>query len=89
MAIGRVRAKLLISFLLAVETVLLYLFFRDPVWTAFLLASALWFIVDATLLWRDQPYTPGEMRFAMLAWNAIALFSMPWVWWKSSLVLLR
>jgi 4-hydroxybenzoate polyprenyltransferase len=88
-AIGRVRAKLLISLLLAVETVLLYVFFRDPVWTAFLLASALWFVVDATLLWRDRPYTPGEMRFAMLAWNAIALISMPWVWWKSSLVLLR
>src|SRR2546423_11905523 len=41
-AIGRVRAKLLISLLLAVETVLLYVFFRDLVWTGFLLASALW-----------------------------------------------
>jgi 4-hydroxybenzoate polyprenyltransferase len=82
--IGRVRAKLLIAAFLAVETVLLYLFFHDPVMTIFLLASALWFLLDATLFWTSEPYTPRQMRFAMLAWNAIALFSMPWVWWNAS-----
>jgi hypothetical protein len=75
---------LLIAAFLAVETVLLYLFFHDPVMTIFLLASALWFLLDATLFWASEPYTPRQMRFAMLAWNAIALFSMPWVWWNAS-----
>lgn len=84
--IGRVPAKLLIAGLLTVETVLMYWFFRDWVLTGFLLASALWFALDAIALWRDRPYTPAQMRFAMFAWNAIALFSMPWVWWKASLI---
>jgi len=84
--IGRVRAKLLIAALIALETVLAYVFFRDRVFDAFLLASTLWFVLDATLFWRDRPYTQPQMRFAMLAWNAIALVSMPWVWWKASFV---
>jgi 4-hydroxybenzoate polyprenyltransferase len=88
-AIGRVRAKLLIAAFLAVETVLLYVFFRDLLLVGFLLTSAVWFALDATLLWRGRPYTPGQMRFALLAWNAIALGSMPWVWWKASFILLR
>jgi len=88
-AIGRVPAKLLIAAFLLAETVLLYLFFRDLALTAFLLASCLWFILDATALWRDQPYSPGQMRFALLAWNMIAIVSMPWVWWNASLVVSR
>jgi 1,4-dihydroxy-2-naphthoate octaprenyltransferase len=87
--IGRVPAKLLVAALLAAEGVLLYEFFRDPELTAFLFASAAWFVLDATLVWRSRPYTPAQMRFAMLAWNAIALGTMPWVWWKASLVAIK
>lgn len=85
--IGRVRAKLLISGFLIAETVLLYEFFHDWLLTGFLSASCLWFVLDATLFWGDRPYTPAQMRFAMLAWNAIALISMPWVWWKGTFVI--
>lgn len=84
--IGRVRAKFLIVAFLIAETTLVYTFFRDMVLTVFLLGSAVWFVLDATLMWRGRPYTPGQMRFAMLAWNAIAVGSMPWVWWKASFV---
>lgn len=84
--IGRVKAKLLIAGFLAIETALVFMFFRDPVLTGFLLASAIWFALDATVFWRNRPYTPGQMRFAMLAWNAVALSSMPWVWWKGGFV---
>jgi len=87
--IGRVPAKLLIATFLAAEGGLLYAFFRDPLLTGFLFASAAWFVVDATLLWRSRPYTAAQMRFAMIAWNAIALGSMPWVWGKASLVVLK
>jgi 4-hydroxybenzoate polyprenyltransferase len=87
--IGRVPAKLLIAMLLGVETALLYIFFRDPMLSGFLLASSLWFVLDAIVLWRNRPYTTAQMRFAMLAWNAVALTSMPWVWWKASLIALR
>lgn len=87
--VGRAPAKFLIATFLASEGVLLYEFFRDPLLTGFVFASAGWFLLDATLLWRSRPYTPAQMRFAMFAWNAVALVSMPWVWWKASLVVLR
>jgi 4-hydroxybenzoate polyprenyltransferase len=87
--IGRVPAKLLIAAFLAVESALLYEFFRDPLLTGFTLASAAWFVLDAMVFWRARPYTPAQMRFALFAWNAIALVTMPWVWWKASLVVLR
>ena len=85
--VGRVPAKLLIAGLLSLETVVVWIFFRETVLAAFLLASAAWFVLDATLMWRSQPYASGQMRFAMLAWNAVALLSMPWMWWKAGLVL--
>ena len=84
--IGRVPAKLLIAAVLLVETALIYVFYRDSALTVFLAASAAWFMLDATLLWKNRPYSPGQMRFAMIAWNVVALLSMPWVWWKATLV---
>jgi len=41
------------------------------------------FLLDAAVFWRGKPYSPAQMRFAMVAWNAIALGSMPWIWWAS------
>jgi 4-hydroxybenzoate polyprenyltransferase len=78
--IGSVRAKLLMSMFLAIESALVWWAFRDGYIAAFLAASCAWFICDALLFWRDRPYSPAQMKFAMLAWNAIALASMCWVW---------
>ncbi|MCI0350331.1 MAG: UbiA family prenyltransferase [Acidobacteriales bacterium] len=87
--IGRVPAKFVIAGLLFAETVLVWFFFRELVLASFLLASGVWFLLDACLLWRSQPYTTGQMRFAMLAWNAVALLSMPWMWWRAGLLWVR
>ena len=85
---GVLRARpakwLLIGFL-AAEAVLIWKWARDPWLAAFLAASAVWFMLDVMLLWRDRPYSPGEMRFSFLAWNGVALASMPWVWHAASL----
>ena len=78
--IGSVRAKLLMSVFLAVEAGLVCWAFRDGLITAFLAASCAWFIVDALLLWHERPYSPLQMKLAMIGWNAIALGSMYWVW---------
>src|SRR5256884_8619553 len=58
---------------------------RDPWLAAFLAASAAWFAVDVLLLWGDRPYSTREMRLLFLAWNAVALASMPWMWHAASL----
>src|SRR2546425_690753 len=70
---------------LAAEAALIWTWAGDPWLAAFLAASAVWFTLDVTLLWRDRPYSPGEMRLLFLAWNAVALASMPWIWHVASL----
>lgn len=83
--IGRVPAKLLIAALLAAECLVVFLCFHDLFISGFLVASAVWFLLDALVVWRAEPYTPSQMKLAMVAWNVIAVASMPWVWWTASL----
>jgi len=87
--IGRVPAKLLMAVLMLIEAGLVMRFFGAKGLAGFLLVSAAWFAVDATALWRSRPYSNREMRFFMLAWNVIALGSMPWMWSQASLLQMR
>src|ERR1700756_1266012 len=70
--IGAVRAKLLIAAILCVETVIVYWFFHATVIAGFLGAGIVWFVLDATVLWKARAYTPGQMRAFMWAWNGAA-----------------
>jgi len=76
--IGRVRAKFLIGAFLCIETALVQFYFRDWIISGFLAFGALWFLIDATLLWKDDAYSPGEMRLFLWGWNAAALTGMFW-----------
>lgn len=78
-------AKWLVIAFLAVEAVLIGTWAGDPWLAAFLAGSAVWFVLDAMLLWRDRPYSAAEMRLLFLAWNGVALASIPWVWHAASL----
>ena len=75
--------------LLLLEAGLIVRFFGAKELAGFLLVSAAWFAVDATVIWRGRAYSNREMRFFMLAWNAIALISMPWMWSKAILLQMR
>jgi 4-hydroxybenzoate polyprenyltransferase len=83
--VGRVRAKFLIAALLAVETALIYFYFHDWIVTGFLALGALWFLLDATLLWRNRAYRPNEMRLFLWGWNAAAFLGMFWNWTHATL----
>jgi 4-hydroxybenzoate polyprenyltransferase len=74
--VGRVPAKFLIATFLSIETALIWIFFRDGIITGFLGVGALWFIMDATLLWKDRAYRPKEMRLFLWGWNTAALLGM-------------
>ena len=87
--IGRVPAKLLMAVLMMLEAGLLTKFFRAKELVGFLLVSAAWFTLDATVIWRSRPYSNRAMRFFMLAWNAIALSSMPWMWSQASMLRMK
>jgi 4-hydroxybenzoate polyprenyltransferase len=83
--IGAVRAKLLIAALLCVEVVIVYRFFHSAAIAGFLGAGILWFVLDATVLWKARSYTPTQMRAFMWAWNGAALLGMYWNWSTASL----
>jgi 4-hydroxybenzoate polyprenyltransferase len=84
-AIGRVPAKFLIAAVLVVETLLVRFYFHDWMVTGFLALGAVWFVLDATTLWQDRKYRPGEMRLFLWGWNIAALLGILWNWAQSSL----
>ena len=74
--IGRVRAKFVIAAFMMVETALVWSFFRDWIIAGFLSIGALWFLLDATVLWKKQAYSSKQMRLFLWGWNAAALLGM-------------
>jgi len=83
--IGRVPAKLLITVFLAIETTLVWFYFHDWIVAGFLALGAVWFVLDATLLWRDRKYKPKEMRLFLWGWNLASLLGIVWNWAQSPL----
>ncbi len=84
-SLGAKGSKLLVGGLLAAEAGILIMAFGATVLGGFLAACALGAVLDAALLWRERPYTLGEMRVFMVVWNLLVLGSMPWVWRTASL----
>ena len=85
--IGRVRAKFFIAFLLVVEFSLIVRFFHDPAIAIFLAAGALWFVLDAILLWKNRAYSPRQMRLFLWGWNLAAVLGIFWNALHGSLLL--
>ena len=83
--IGAVRAKFLIAALLSVEVGMVYRFFHAAAIAGFLSAGILWFVLDATVLWKARSYTPAQMRAFMWVWNGAALLGMYWNWLTAGL----
>ena len=83
--IGMLPSKLLISSMLGVEALVVHHYFGDVWMSGALAIGAVWFSLDALLLWGRRPYSLAQMRMFMLGWNAIALASMGWVWSTASL----
>jgi 4-hydroxybenzoate polyprenyltransferase len=83
--LGRVPSKFLIAAFLAVESLLVLRYFGDAAIVGFLALGAFWFLLDATVFWRNRNYSPFEMRLFMLGWNAVALAGILWNWHNSSL----
>ncbi len=82
---GMVPAKWLLACILAIEAALVGLCARDLWMTAALACGALFFLLDAALIWRARPYAGWQMRLFFLGWNAVALLSIPWVWRTATL----
>jgi len=83
--LGSVPVKAIIATFLLAESALVFGFFGDRLIAGFLMLSALWFVLDATVIWRDRLYRPAEMRVFLLGWNALAVLTMPYVWLTATL----
>ena len=84
--IGAVHAKYLAAVLLSIETLLVYVFFRDAVIAGFLGVGAVWFVLDARVSWKNHAYTPTQMRLFMWAWNAASVAGIYWNWARMTLI---
>jgi len=67
--IGRVPAKFLIAAFLAVEALLVRYYFRDWIVMGSLALGAVWFVLDAPLVWKDRKYLPKQMRLFLWGWT--------------------
>jgi 4-hydroxybenzoate polyprenyltransferase len=82
---GRVGAKFLVAAFMFIESYLVRFYFRDWIITCFLALGGLWFLIDASLVWKNRAYRPAEMRFFLWGWNAAALLGMYWNWTHGTL----
>lgn len=76
--IGRVRAKLFVASLLLIEFFLIVRFFNDRAIAIFLASGAVWFLLDATLFWKNRAYSPPQMRLFLWGWNIAAVLGIIW-----------
>ena len=83
--IGRVPSKVFMAALLCVEAGLVSIYFRDWIISGFLVLGAIWFVFDATLIWKDRAYSPTEMRLFMWGWNIAAILGIFWNWQHATL----
>ena len=87
--IGRVNSKMLMIVFLLIEARLISVYFGDRAIATFLVLGALWFAVDALLVWKKEPYSPKQMRLFMVGWNAAAILGIAWNWTANSLTTLH
>ena len=83
--IGVVRTKFLIAALLAAETALVAKCFHDAAIAGFLAAGVAFFVVDASAVMREKPYSAKTVRLFMWAWNAAAVLLMAWDYTQGTL----
>jgi 4-hydroxybenzoate polyprenyltransferase len=83
--IGRVPSKFLMAGLLCVETAIVLICFQDWAIAGFLALGAIWFVLDATFVWKERAYSPTEMRLFMWGWNIAAVLGILWNWQHATL----
>ncbi|WP_452227414.1 UbiA family prenyltransferase [Lacinutrix cladophorae] len=84
--IGRKSTKLIMLFLLFLETFILSYWFQDYVLAGFLAVFSLWLILDTFLFFKEKPYSLSQMKLFGLAMNVFAILSMIWVLYSGKIM---
>ena len=77
---GPRAAKVMLTAMLAFESVFIWHAFHIHWLSWALSAGAFWFLVDAGWIFRERPYPPVIMRLVILAVNVGSIGSIPWAW---------
>lgn len=77
--------KLLIAALLAVEAAIAWTAIGSPAAGAFLAVAAVGFAAEYAFC-RNRPLSERQLRIALVAWNVVAVLSIPWVWTEALFV---
>ncbi len=75
-AIGARSSKSLVVLFLFIEAFLATQIAAKPWLPFFLAGSALWFALDAAVLWRGRPYAAWQMTAFFLGWNALLVLEI-------------
>lgn len=84
--IGRKKTKLLMLFILLIETSLLFFWFNDFVLSSFLGVFSIWLIFDIFLFFKEKPYDLSQMKLFGYAMNISAILSMIWILFSGKLL---
>ncbi|MRI01878.1 hypothetical protein GH721_15150 [Kriegella sp. EG-1] len=77
--LGRKITKILMLFILVLESYLVWTWFKDAVLSVFLLTFSIWLFFDVFFLFKDKPYSLSQMKLFGYAINLSAILSMLWV----------
>ena len=84
--IGRKKSKLLMLFLLILETYILMTWFNDYILAGFLGLFSLWLICDIFIFFKSKPYSLKQMKFFGYAMNVSAVLFMIWILYSGKLM---
>ena len=84
--IGRKKTKIVMLFLLIIETIILLFWFQDYFLSGFLGIFSLWLILDILVFFKDKPYSLQQMKVFGLAMNVSAIISMIWILYSGKLL---
>lgn len=84
--IGRKNTKLVMLFLLLLETFILLHWFQEYVLATFLAVFSVWLILDVFVFFKEKPYNLVQMKLFGLAMNISALLSMIWILYAGKLL---
>ncbi len=84
--LGPVGAKFGIAAMLLVEAGLIGWYVQNAIIATLLTAGAAFFVLDALVIWRSDPYSNRMMAAFLIGWNVIAIVSAPWIWRTAAFV---
>ncbi|MEO9892179.1 UbiA family prenyltransferase [Aurantibacter sp.] len=84
--LGRKITKILMLFILVLESLLVWYWFKDFVLSLFLLTFSVWLVLDVFFLFKDRPYSLSQMKLFGYAINISAVLSMLWVLYSGKLL---